>query len=95
MNMNNISILLGAGFSAPMGYPIGNQLNERLINFRQYKIGVSTDGKLFSLIDGQDTQTYGNPYSICLDCCTSLIEKYSTQNKFDRSEEHTSELQSR
>jgi hypothetical protein len=23
----SISILLGAGFSAPMGYPVGNQLN--------------------------------------------------------------------
>lgn len=86
MSKSSISFLLGAGFSAPMGYPIGNQLNERLINFRQYKIGVSTDGKLFSLIDGQDTQTYGNPYSIYLDCCISLIEKYSTLNKFDYEE---------
>lgn len=29
----SISILLGAGFSAPKGYPIGNEMNENLLNF--------------------------------------------------------------
>lgn len=86
MNTNNISILLGAGFSAPMGYPIGNQLNECLQNFRQYKIIVSPDGKLFPLSDGQEIDTYGNPYSICLECCIKLIEEYSADNKFDYEE---------
>ena len=27
----SISILLGAGFSAPKGYPIGNDMNEGLL----------------------------------------------------------------
>ena len=30
-NGKSISFLLGAGFSAPKGYPIGNQLNEKLL----------------------------------------------------------------
>ena len=29
----SVSILLGAGFSAPRGYPIGNDMNKRLLNF--------------------------------------------------------------
>jgi hypothetical protein len=29
----SISILLGAGFSAPKGYPIGNDMNEGLLHF--------------------------------------------------------------
>ena len=29
----SISFLLGAGFSAPMGYPIGNDMNESLLDF--------------------------------------------------------------
>ena len=29
----SISILLGAGFSAPIGYPIGNDMNESLLDF--------------------------------------------------------------
>ena len=45
--MTNISILLGAGFSAPMGYPIDNQLNERLQKYRHFSVSVSPDGKLY------------------------------------------------
>lgn len=81
--MNTISILLGAGFSAPMGYPIGNQLNERLQNFREYHVGVSPDGKIFQLSDKQETPFYGNPYNTYLDCCIRLIEQYSKNNTFD------------
>lgn len=29
----HISILIGAGFSAPQGYPIGNTLNENILDF--------------------------------------------------------------
>lgn len=32
-NRQSIAILLGAGFSAPKGYPIGNDMNENLLNF--------------------------------------------------------------
>ena len=30
----HISILIGAGFSAPQGYPIGNTMNENILNLK-------------------------------------------------------------
>lgn len=80
---NYISILLGAGFSAPMGYPIGNQLNERLQKYRHFSVSVSPDGKLYFSNPHQKDYTIGNPYSVYLKCCICLIEEYSKRNKFD------------
>lgn len=48
----SISILLGAGFSAPKGYPIGNDMNERLLHFDDSKLDFSPDGSLITSIDG-------------------------------------------
>lgn len=79
----SISLLLGAGFSAPMGYPIGNQLNERLQNYRQYPVSVSPDGKLYFLNPNQKVSTVGNPYCTYLKCCINLIEEYSKREQFD------------
>lgn len=31
----HISILIGAGFSAPKGYPIGNTLNNNILDFEK------------------------------------------------------------
>ena len=86
MNYRPISFLLGAGFSAPMGYPIGNVLNESLQNFHKFNVCVSPDGKMFA-IDKESKQTfYGNPYTIYLNCCIKLIEEYSKENNFDYEE---------
>lgn len=86
MNYRPISFLLGAGFSAPMGYPIGNVLNESLQNFHKFNVCVSPDGKMFA-IDKKSKQTfYGNPYTIYLNCCIKLIEEYSKENNFDYEE---------
>ena len=41
MNYRPISFLLGAGFSAPMGYPIGNVLNESLQNFHKFNVKIN------------------------------------------------------
>lgn len=81
--MKNISILLGAGFSAPMGYPIGNQLNEKLQNYRRYSISVSPDGKLYFSNPDIEECSLSNPYSVYLNCCISLVEEYSKLNQFD------------
>lgn len=81
--MTQVSLLLGAGFSAPMGYPIGNQLNQRLQNYRHYFPSVSPDGKLYFLNPHQKISTMGNPYCAYLKCCISLIEEYSKREKFD------------
>ena len=79
----SISMLLGAGFSAPMGYPIGNQLNERLKNYRQYSVGISPAGKLYFLNTEQKDNCIGNPYNVYLKCCIRLVEEYSKRNYFD------------
>ena len=43
---NNISFLLGAGFSAPAGYPIGNSVNQSVLEFRKQNSYFSFTGKL-------------------------------------------------
>jgi len=48
----SICFLLGAGFSAPMGYPIGSQLNNSLINCKGDDFSFSTDGRLAVSTDG-------------------------------------------
>ena len=42
----SISILLGAGFSAPKGYPIGNDMNEGLLHFNDKALDFSPCGNL-------------------------------------------------
>ena len=64
MKYKSISFLLGAGFSAPMGYPIGNQLNKRLQNYRRYSVGISSNGNLFFLNPNQQDNSVGNSYSV-------------------------------
>lgn len=82
--MNQISILLGAGFSAPMGYPIGGTLNKHILNLDKTKFDISPDGKLFATENSR--LTFGNPYYVYLDCCIDLIKAYGTKNKFDYEE---------
>jgi hypothetical protein len=63
------AILLGAGFSAPMGYPIGNQLNEFILALDGTEFGFSTDGKLVI-----DPETGGRP---------SSLKRFTYDNQFD------------
>lgn len=63
------AIILGAGFSAPMGYPIGNQLNEFILGLDGTEFGFSTDGKLVI-----DTETGGRP---------KAFRRFSYDNQFD------------
>ena len=48
----SVSILLGAGFSAPMGYPIGNDMNNGLLNFDESSLDFAPCGTLASSTDG-------------------------------------------
>lgn len=86
MKYKSISFLLGAGFSAPMGYPVGNQLNKRLQNYRRYSIGISPNGNLYFLNPNQQDNSAGNPYSVYLECSIRLVEEYSKRNQFDYEE---------
>ena len=47
----SVSILLGAGFSAPMGYPIGNDMNNGLLNFDESSLDFAPCGTLVSSTD--------------------------------------------
>ena len=49
---NSVSIILGAGFSAPMGYPIGNDMNNGLLNFDDSTLDFAPCGSLVSSTDG-------------------------------------------
>lgn len=48
----SVSILLGAGFSAPMGYPIGNDMNKRLLNFDDSTLDFAPCGSLAASTNG-------------------------------------------
>ena len=52
----SISFLLGAGFSAPKGYPIGTEMNEGLFNFDDKNVFFSPSGKLSICTDGHETE---------------------------------------
>lgn len=51
-NRQSIAILLGAGFSAPKGYPVGNDMNKNLLNFDDSTLNFAPCGSLASSTDG-------------------------------------------
>lgn len=85
----SISILLGAGFSAPIGYPIGNDINENLLSFDDRAIDFSPDGTLATSKDGTKPifQVNGvlNTHQKIFTFCKRLIKEYSEAHagKFD------------
>jgi hypothetical protein len=70
----SISLLLGAGFSAPMGYPIGNQLNEKILN-------CHTDETL--IIGDNPNARLTHQY---FDFCRDVIRHYNSIKDFDYEE---------
>ena len=49
----SIAVLIGAGFSAPMGYPIGDKLNQLVLNCTGDEFTFGPDGSLIVSSDGQ------------------------------------------
>ena len=84
----SISFLLGAGFSAPKGYPIGNQLNEKLLTCTGDNFAFSPSGTLVVNNDGTKPDLGSkNQYDIYFDFCTDLIRYYNDNIKsFDYEE---------
>ena len=77
----SISILLGAGFSAPKGYPIGNGMNNGLLNFGDKEVDFSPSGELAVSVDGQKPQfqlegVY-NAHQKYFVFCKRLIKEYA------------------
>lgn len=81
----SISLLLGAGFSAPKGYPVGNTVNKKLLEYHTYPISFSPAGEIATTKTGEKPEfgvmgyqnRYEKQYSFCLD----LIKYYNENNK--------------
>lgn len=86
---SSISLLLGAGFSAPMGYPVGNDLNKLLLNFDDKIIDFSPSGELTISTNGQkplfQIEGIRNFHQRCFEFCKQLIKEYyvAHDNMFD------------
>ncbi|MBP5420075.1 MAG: hypothetical protein J6Y72_09740 [Bacteroidales bacterium] len=75
----SISLLLGAGFSAPMGYPIGSKLSDSLLHFDYNKFDVDSSGIL-----KQSEIKWDNCYHRSFLFCQYLIKEYNNaHNQFD------------
>lgn len=73
----SVSILLGAGFSAPVGYPVGDQLNQLLLNCKGTEFGFHTSGVL--CVDkekGRPDWGYKTSYDLEFDFCLKLMHYY-------------------
>ena len=83
-----VSILLGAGFSAPMGYPIGNKLNELLLNCTGDKFSFHTSGVLCVSKDGTKPNFgYQTSQDFEFEFCRDLIQYfYKVKGYFDYEE---------
>lgn len=85
----SISILLGAGFSAPIGYPIGNDMNESLLDFDDRFLDFAPCGSLATSTDGtKPTYQMGgvlNNHQKYFIFCKLLIKEYTKahKDKFD------------
>lgn len=88
-NRQSIAILLGAGFSAPKGYPIGNDINKKIQNFDDSNIDFSPSGMLAISKDGNKSlfQIEGvrNIHQKYFIFCKRLINEYTKahSNQFD------------
>ena len=82
-----ISILLGAGFSAPKGFPIGNEMNNGLLNFDDTNVDFSPSGELAISTDGQkpqfQTEGVHNVHQKYFIFCKRLIKEYAKARNGD------------
>ncbi|WP_251621230.1 hypothetical protein [Odoribacter lunatus] len=82
---SHISILLGAGFSAPKGYPTGNDINKALLNLEKTPIFFNTEGKLSEADEKTilENREYPNPYEKYFSFCKEIISVYAKEQEFD------------
>lgn len=81
-----ISILIGAGFSVPMGYPVGNRVNDIISNFDYKSIDISPAGELYS--SREHSSIISTQYQRNLVFCGRIINAYTQKHegKFDYEE---------
>ena len=59
--MKKVSFLIGAGFSYPAGYPIGDGLNEKILNVKADDLGIHPDGTVY-LLNGEEDPIRGSSF---------------------------------
>lgn len=81
----SVAFLLGAGFSIPMGYPKGSDVNNGILDFDKHPVSFSPAGELASSKDGTKPNFgYTNSYDKEFALCKELIAAYSkTVDEFD------------
>lgn len=80
--MKQISILIGAGFSANYGYPIGNTLNEKIINLKDSNFCITPDGSLCLLQEGREDPYNYSSYYLNKIFFLELVSFYKKVNVF-------------
>lgn len=79
----SISILLGAGFSAPLGYPVGNKLNDLLLGCTGEDFVFHTGGTLAQNIDGTKPDLgFKNSYDFEFDFCRDLMQYFNKEHGY-------------
>jgi hypothetical protein len=78
----HISFLLGSGFSANAGYPIGNQLNELLLNVADLNVSFHSSGQLIPPLNGKkQLVSPRSSWDFKLDFLIELIQYYNNKIK--------------
>lgn len=80
---NNISFLLGAGFSAPAGYPIGNSVNQSVLEFRKQNSYFSLTGKLSHWHESGCNTELGKFFPLFLDTIDYYAQNYSKSFNYE------------
>lgn len=76
---NTVSFLLGAGFSAPIGYPMGKKLNQLLLNSKDENIGFPSEGSLAVNTDGSKPDFgYKSSHQIDFEFCCQMMDYYAS-----------------
>lgn len=78
----SVSLLLGAGFSVPKGYPTGKKVNESLLNFDDFPISFTPSGEMVISNERESIQTDWpvNDYQKLFRFCKRLILLYAEKN---------------
>jgi len=85
--MDSISFLLGAGFSTPMGYPSGKQLNKYLLDCTGDEFSFHSIGSLVASDEGKKPDFgYKTSYDTEFEFCKEVIKYYDAKFGFDYEE---------
>ncbi len=81
--MGNISIILGAGFSVPEGYPTAHRFNEKLSSLKLNDFSISSAGEVFWMNNPDEKDPFWySEYWLKKKFFISLIDFYCQEHTF-------------